>query len=537
MSTSEHVPTDPEREEWDVIVVGTGMGGGTVGYELARRGRRVLFLEKGRLLHGDAKSADEPDPAVDPEADARMRTGRWPLPLQGRTSFGEVEFFAPLGCGSAGTTGLYGAQLERFRPADFRPRASFPDVRDTSLPEEWPVCHDEMIPYYQRAEALYRVCGTPDPLHSDPEAPLREPPPLSPRDQVLRDSFRELGLHPYRSHVGFEYVDNCYECDDICLRGCKSDAGGLCVVPALTKHDASILPNCEVLGLLADGSRVSGVRASWNQREVTLTAKAVALAAGAYMTPVLLLNSQSPSFPDGLANRSGLVGRNLMLHTSDFITIDPREWHSADGPKKTLALNDFYFDGGQKLGTLQSVGLPLEPPFILAYLRYAEERDPQWWRRFTRPFVPRVAHVAARLFRSASLWATIVEDLPYPENRIVPDPRARNGMRFEYRYTEELLERNRHFRRRIAEVLSPRLRARVVTWGRNNINYGHVCGTCRFGESPETSVLDRNNRAHDLDNLYVVDASFFPSSGGINPSLTIAANALRVGEIMHGQLP
>ena len=537
MRDSDNIPADPEREDWDVIVVGTGMGGGTVGYELARLGRRVLFLEKGRLLHGGAAGADEPDPALAPEADARMRAGRWPLPLQGRTSFGEVEFFLPLGCGSAGTTGLYGAQLERFRPADFRPRANFPDVRDANLPEEWPVSHEEMVPYYRRAEALYRVCGTQDPLDSDPEAPLRRPPALSARDQAMYDSFRELGLHPYRSHVGFAYVENCSECADICPRGCKSDAGDLCVLPAMRKHGAAILPGCEVVGLVAEGPRVTRVRARWNDREVTLSAQAVVLAAGAYMTPLLLLNSRSPAWPDGLANRTGLVGRNLMLHTSDFLTIDPREWHSAEGPKKTLALNDFYFDGGRKLGTLQSVGLALEPPDILDYLGYAAERDPQWWRKLAHPFLSSAAHVASRVFRSASLFATIVEDLPYSENRIVPDPHARNGMRFEYRYTPDLHERNRRFRKRVAEVLSPRHRVRIVTWGRNNINYGHVSGTCRFGDSPETSVLDRTNRAHDLDNLYVVDASFFPSSGGTNPSLTIGANALRVGEAIHGQLP
>lgn len=537
MRTSDQIPANPEREQWDVIVIGTGMGGGTIGYELARLGRRVLFLEKGRLLHGGPEGADEPDPSVDPEADARLRTGRWPVPLQGRTSFGEVEFFAPLGSGSAGTTGLFGAQLERFRPIDFQPRANFPDVTEANLPESWPISHGEMAPYYRRAETLLRVCGTPDPLDADSEASLREPPPLSDRDEALNHSFRELGLHPYRSHVGFEYVENCYECSDICPRGCKSDAGDRFLVPALTRHDASILPRCEVLGLLADGRRVTGVRARWNDRELTVSAKTVVLAAGAYMTPVLLLNSRSPDWPDGLANRSGFVGRNLMLHTSDFVTIDPRKWHSAEGPKKTIALNDFYVDQGQKLGTLQSVGLPLEPLFILAYLGYAAERDPQWWRKLAARFLPPVAGIATKLFRSASLFATIVEDLPYSENRVLPDPHVRGGMRFEYRYTAELMERNIRFRKRLAEVLSPKLRVRVVTWGRNNINYGHVCGTCRFGEDPETSVLDGTNRAHDLDNLYVVDASFFPSSGGINPSLTIAANALRVGEIVHAQLP
>jgi len=118
----------------------------------------------------------------------------------------------------------------------------------------------------------------------------------------------------------------------------------------------------------------------------------------------------------------------------------------------------------------------------------------------------------------------------------VVDQTANNGRRFQYTYSRDLHERNRYFRGRLAQVLSPRHKVRIVTGGRNNLNYGHACGTCRFGQRPETSVLDRTNRAHDLDNLYVVDASFFPSSGGINPSLTIAANALRVGGIIHDAL-
>jgi choline dehydrogenase-like flavoprotein len=134
------------------------------------------------------------------------------------------------------------------------------------------------------------------------------------------------------------------------------------------------------------------------------------------------------------------------------------------------------------------------------------------------------------------MFVTIVEDLPYEDNRVYPDSTSVNGMRFTYRYPRELSKRSKRFRARLAATLSPRHRLTVVTGGRNNLNYGHVCGTCRFGDDPETSVLDGNNRAHDLDNLYVTDASFFPSSGGTNPSLTVAANALRVGNIIDQRL-
>jgi len=132
------------------------------------------------------------------------------------------------------------------------------------------------------------------------------------------------------------------------------------------------------------------------------------------------------------------------------------------------------------------------------------------------------------------VFCPIVEDLPYPANRVIPDPHARSGVRFEYHYPEELRERNLLLRRKLAQRIGRRRMA--VLSGENNLNFGHACGTCRFGDDPSQSVLDRNNRAHDFENLYVVDASFFPSSGGTNPSLTIAANALRVADALHERL-
>lgn len=536
MRTSERIPADPARDEWDVIVVGCGMGGGTLGYELARRGRRVLFIEKGHLIHDNPEATDTPEPGQDVELDARLRTARWPLRLKGSTTFGDVEFYAPLGCSTAGSTGLYGAQLERFRPSDFQPRAAYPGVRDSSVPEAWPVSYEEMLPFYRRAEQLFRVCGTQDPLHPDPEAELRTPPALGAREESLRAALERAGLHPYRSHVGFQYLEDCKECPEFCPRGCKSDVGTICVVPALLEHGASVLPRAEVTAIEMEGRRATGVLARHRGRDLKLRAKAVVIAASAYMTPVLLMKSRSSAWPDGLANGSGQLGRNLMLHATDFLAVDPGVFHPTGGPRKALSMTDFYDDNGDKLGVLQSSGIPLDAPFIEAYLRYVEERDPQWWREHARPLLPQVAEIASRAFRCASVMATIIEDLPYPDNRIILDAGAPNGMRFHYRYPEELMERSARFRKRVAQVLGPELGVFNVTAAGNNINYGHVCGTCRFGDDASSSVLDRNNRVHELDNLYVVDASFFPSSGAINPSLTIAANALRVGGVLDSQL-
>ncbi len=526
------------------------MGGAVTGYQLAKLGRRVLFVEKGILLHEEFHAREDgsakPD-ITDESPEARLKRGWWPLRLQGETSFGEIDFFAPLGCGSGGSTSLYAAGLERLFPADFRPGANFPEVKDSTLPERWPISYEDLRPYYTEAEELFRVRGTQDPLGQQGGV-LREPPHLSPRDKHLFDSFSQLGLHPYRIHVGFEFVAGCAECaGGLCPRGCKNDAGRICLLPALERYGASILPECEVLKLESGKLEVRKILCRRHGEEISIRAKMVVLAAGAFMTPVLLLNSKSEEWPEGLANRSGMVGRNLMFHASDYIAVNPTRSLSDIGPQKSMAFNDFYHSEGEKLGTFQTAGAAVTPGQIMQYMRDVAERDPTWWkklaspkpvwwRKLSSPVIRLVALTAYYLFnfKHAAIWASIIEDLPYYDNRVFPDPQARNGMRFEYRHTDELKTRVMSFRRRLAKALGPH--RMIVLSSENNINYGHVCGTCRFGDNPETSVLDKNNRAHDVSNLYVVDASFFPSSGGANPSLTIAANALRVAEVIHKQL-
>jgi choline dehydrogenase-like flavoprotein len=309
----------------------------------------------------------------------------------------------------------------------------------------------------------------------------------------------------------------------------------VCLLPAVESFGAKVLTECEVLSLEADQTTVRRIRCRWNGRELCVAARVVIVAAGALMTPILLLNSRNEHWPNGLANGSGFVGRNLMVHSGDMIAVrvDPRG--STVGPAKALSLNDLYLRDGRKLGNLQSVGIPVSTGAALAHLRSIVDRSPGWWTKLATPLLLRVAaRIGALYFRNAIVFGSIVEDLPYYENRVLPDPAARNGMRFVYRYPRELWERNELFRRRLVEILGSR---RVVCLTReNNLNFGHPCGTCRFGDDPATSVLDRNNRAHEVENLYAVDASFFPSSGGTNPSLTIAANALRVAEAIDRQL-
>jgi choline dehydrogenase-like flavoprotein len=433
-----------------------------------------------------------------------------------------------MGTGTGGSTNLYAAQLERMYPEDFEPKKNYPDDTQSSLPERWPIPYEEIVPYYRAAEKLFGVSGTPDPLNPDPDISLIPPPPLSDRDQDIFDSFEELGLHPYRAHAGFRHFDGCSECGArLCPLGCKRDAGTVALLPALESHGAKLLTDCEVVRFEALADCIETVHCRIDGQDHKLRARIVVLAAGAYLSPKLLLDSQSRDWPEGLANRSGAVGRNLMLHATDFFTIRPRRPLSDEGPLKAISVNDFYIHNGVKLGTFQSMGIAVTPGTILFYLRRRALLGGRLRRTLMKPFLRLITAVAGSYYRGATLFASNVEDLPYWNNRITSD--GGDGMRFEYSYPKELVERTRMMRTLIKSTLGKRHNTRVVS-DKFNLNWGHVCGTCRFGSDPTSSVLDHNCRAHDVANLYVTDASFFPSSAGINPSLTIAANALRVAD-------
>jgi len=525
-------------QSWDVVVVGTGIGGSTLGFAVAQKGLKVLFLEKGLFLFGEHNRGtgemltESHDPAE------RLRRGWWPLQIHGKTSYADgLKMYAPLGCGTGGSSSVYAAQMERMLPSDFEPKKHHARVSDSSVPDTWPFSYQDLVPYYRQAEQIYAVCGTPDPLNPDPEGKLASPPPMSERDAHIFDSLKSLGLHPYRAHVGCRYLPSCSGCAvRLCPRDCKTDAGRVCMLPAIEQHGAAVLAEAEVQRLVASGDRVTAVKIKHRGVEAEIKGRVIVVAAGALMTPVLLLRSTSDEWPTGLANKRDLVGRNLMMHTSDFIAVRPSKMFDPTGPAKAISVNDLYVRGGRKLGALQSVGMPVTPGSIDAFLRGKAQKDPSLLLNVGGAFGRKVAsRIGAALFQQANIFASVVEDLPYHHNRVVLDDQVPNGMRFEYTYPAELKERNELFRSELERWLSPKLRTLVLN-GDNNLNYGHVSGTVRSGTDPTKSVVDADNRAHDVENLYVADASSFPASGGINPSLTIAANSLRVAAALVKRL-
>ena len=536
---------DVTRIEWDAIVIGTGMGGATLGHALAKRGQRVLFCERGtnHLANSQSLRGSYPEQLEDHDgavlgpsaAGLLVNTGRfhdWVIDESGARPKRFVPF---VGSGTGGSSALYGMALERFAEVDFAPLANHPDATDTSLVDAWPIRFDDFCAYYAEAEALYRVRGTADPLNTATHRPryAQPPPPLTTAAAELFECLASGGLHPYPLPMACEYLPGCQCCQGfLCPRDCKNDSANICLAPAVRELGATLLDRCEVSRIEADRTRVKGVVCQWRGSTVTLRGKRVILAAGALQTPNLLLRSRSATWPDGLANGSGMVGRHLMRHCIDLYLVEPSPtvYRTAFNNRlKEFAFNDFYRHGDMKLGSVQSFGR-LPPAEMLFGSLVQDRRDGAlpWLagvlartRPLLQPFLQRMVD------RSITL-ATTMEDLPYADNRVLPAEGESPGtVRLSYRLRAHDRHRIEGFRNLMRGALEGR-RWRRLEQAENNQRIAHACGTCRFGHAPATSVLDASNRCHELENLYVVDSSFFPSSGGTNPSLTIAANALRV---------
>ena len=535
------------ESQWDAVIVGTGIGGATLGYALARAGRRVLFCERGdRRAPAVSLAGEYPESHAD-FALATSEGQREALSLAGRYSHfitdcsatRRRQFIPFMGSGLGGSSALYGMAMERLFPIDFVPGSQYPNAPDASLPAAWPISYEELAPYYTAAEQLYRVCGAGDPLRASvPRDHLRPPPQLSPVGTRLEDFLSKQALHPYRVPMACEFVPGCQCCQGyLCPNDCKCDSGRICVQPAIANHAARLLDRCDVLWLEATSRRVTGVVCEWRGKRHTLRGKVIVLAAGALESAAILLRSASSTWPHGLANESGLVGRNLMRHFNDLYAVFlPGMPRGFDNRRKEIAFNDFYQLQDQKLGSVQSFGrLPPAPMLADSMHRDLRQSAMSWTSPLFELLKPALGAILRRVVDKSVVLATIIEDLPYSDNRVEllrdSAESSAGSLAIKYRIHPYDVARIKALRALMAGVLRPH-RYLLIKQAENNQMLAHACGTCRFGSDPRTSVLNSSNRAHGVDNLYVVDSSFFPSSGGTNPSLTIAANALRVCDKM-----
>jgi choline dehydrogenase-like flavoprotein len=502
---------------YDVIIIGSGAGGGTLAYRLAPSGQRILIIERGSYVPREKSNWDSR--AVNVEA--RYQTREVWRDKDGGALHPHTNYNV------GGNTKFYGAALFRLRERDFGELAH---AGGTS--PGWPISYADLEAYYTQAEHLYRVHGErgSDPTEPWASAPYRFPAVShEPRIAKLDEDLRRIGWKPFRVPLGVMLDESdsrksrcirCGTCDGFpCLVSAKSDAQVICVDPALEYPNVTLLTDARVTRLETSpsGREISGVLVDRGGQHERYTGDIVVSSCGAINTAALLLRSASDRHPHGLANRSGVVGRHYMGHINSVLlaiskTPNPTVF------QKTLAVNDFYF-GDEEF------------PFPMGHISFVGKLDAIALSAGAPPFVPGMTlDVMAR--HSLDFWLTS-EDLPDPENRVELD---RDG-NIVLRYTPNNGDGHARLIKRLEHALQhldmhPHLVPRNVFVG-NRIplaGVAHQNGTVRFGRDPLTSALDVNCKAHDVDNLYVVDGSFFPSSGAVNPALTIMANALRVGD-------
>lgn len=512
-------------ERFDVVIIGSGAGGGTLAWKLAPSGKRILLLERGEFVPRE-KANWEPR-AVNVEG--RYQTKEQWLDGQGRDLHPHTNYWV------GGNTKFYGAALFRLRERDFG------ELRHHGgLSPAWPISYSDLEPYYTAAERLYRVRGARaangkgDPTEPWASAPYDHPPVShEPRIARLADDLERRGLRPFHVPLGVQLVERdgagrdaaspcirCETCDGFpCLVHAKSDAETICVRPALEHPNLTLRTGARVerLETSASGRAVTRVHCVREGRPETYEADVVVVSCGAINSAALLLRSANERHPNGLANGSDVVGRHYMGHINSVLmalSLEPNPTVF----QKTLGLNDFYFGSDE-----------WEHP--MGHISFVGKLDAVTLSAGAPPFAPGWT-LEAMAKHSLDFWLTS-EDLPDPENRVTVNRDGRIVL--SYRPNNE--EGHRRLVAKLKGLMNAigchdQLISRNLFVGQRIPLAGvaHQNGTIRFGSDPERSALDPNCKAWELDNLYVVDGSFFPSSAAVNPALTIMANALRVGD-------
>jgi choline dehydrogenase-like flavoprotein len=508
-------------KRFDVIIVGSGAGGGTLARCLAPSAKNILVLERGDWLKREADNWD---------AGAVFQHNRYISPdtwygRNGRPFQPQVHYFV------GGATKLFGAALYRLRQRDFSEVRHYDGVSPA-----WPISYEEFEPYYARAEEMYHVHGLRGRDPTEPPASGPYPcPPVSdePRIAQLREDLVAAGYHPFpapcaimldETNMPYSACIRCKTCDGFpCLVHAKSDAEVVAVRPALKFPNVTLMRNAKAVKLQTNpaGTAVTEVVTEVEGKQDVFRGDIVVVSCGALNTAKLLLMSANDRHPNGLANGSGQVGRNYMFHNSQAvlaISLEPNPTIF----QKTLALNDFYF--GMKgfeypMGNIQMLGKSSGP-------MYRGEK-PLETALFPTGLLDDLASHAV------DFWLT-TEDLPSSENRVTVDRSGRVTLSYtpnNQAPTRRLYDQLKSMLGRLGlhpDHLIPRnvyMKTEIPIAG-----CAHQAGTCRFGNDANSSVLDPNCKAHELDNLYVVDTSFFVSIGAVNPSLTAIANAIRVSD-------
>lgn len=505
------------KQHYDIVIIGSGAGGGTLAHALSKTGKKILVIERGDYLRREKANWE----AKAVFLENRYHTKEKWYDREGKAFTPGMNYYV------GGNTKVYGAALLRLREEDFKEIKHYGGVSPA-----WPLGYDVFQPYYLQAEKLYSVHGNRGEDSSEPKEKESYPFPAishEPYIQNMHDKLKKLGYHPFHLPLGLHLNEKnrenskCIRCDTCdgfpCLVDAKSDAHVTCIRPALESGNVTLLTNAKAVKLTPNnsGTSIKEVEILYNGKVEIITADLFVSSCGAINSAALFLRSKHEKHPNGLANAHDLVGRHYMFHINSVLvalstTPNPTTY------EKTMALNDFYFkseDSPLPLGHIQLLGNVKEEMLAADAPKYA----------------PHFAldHIAKH---SVGWWLTS-EDLPTLNNRICLNKDG--DIVVDYTLNNE--EAHTRLIKKFKEIMHKIDPAHHIfpntIYLSQQIPLGgcaHQAGTLRFGKDPQTSVLDLNCKAHGIDNLYVVDASFFPSIGAVNPSLTVIANALRVAD-------
>jgi choline dehydrogenase-like flavoprotein len=510
---------------YDVVIIGSGAGGATLAQRLAPTGKSILILERGQHLPREAENWSPKAVFIE----HRYRTQDHWFDKNGHPFTPNTYYWV------GGNTTFYGAALLRLRKGDFEETQHAGGVSPA-----WPIRLADLAPYYDEAEKLWQVHGQrgEDPTENGDEPPYAYPAiQHDPGVALLKTHWENQGWKPFSMPLGVKLdqqhpvTSTCIKCKTCggypCLLRAKCDARTLAIEPILDLPNVTLLTGRKVMRLETDGvgRQVTDVVCETEQGEERWSGDIVVLAAGAANTAAVLLQSANGAHPNGLANGSDQVGRNYMFHTLTAMVSLTAQHADVTFPK-TLAVTDFYWRdprGGfdKPMGHIQ----------LLEYMsgQTLEGEVSDW----LPPALVPVGLANAAAHRMLSMLV-ISEDLPSPDNRVRVTPDGRIHLD----YTHNNLEGHERLVKALKDSLDGFVdSAHPISQHHYQFDsllplYGtaHQLGTVRFGDDPKSSVLDPWCKAHELDNLYVVDTSFFVSAASVNPTLTTVANALRVGD-------
>ncbi len=523
----------------DVLIIGAGASGAAVAWSLAETRMRIMCIEQGDWMQPDEYPSTGRDWEARSQTDfassPNIRKRAADYPVNDDDSPIAVLNFNAVG----GSTIIYAAHFPRFHPSDFSVHSL------DGVAADWPISYDDLDPFFAMNDRNIGVAG----LAGDPAYPPHEPPlphvPLGKSGEKMARALNDLGWHWWPSdsaivtqdYEGREKCANLGPCGTGCAKGAKSSAD-VSYWPVAQRMRVELKTRCRVREVTVDENDMATGVVYYDENGVERhqRAEVVIMACNGVGTPRLLLNSTSAAFPHGLANRSGLVGKNLMLHPWGRVQgIFDEPLDSNLGPQGCCLWSQEFYETDPSRDFVRGYNLQIVrgPGPINTALQGLATGDIPWGAHHHDAF--------ARHFGHAVSVGVCCEDLPEAHNTVTLDSELADSHgipapKITYRLSENSERMLAHGLARGAELMKAAGAHTIYEDGPLRLAGWHLLGTARMGADPETSVVNEWGRSHDVRNLFIVDGSVFVTSGGVNPTTTIQAVALYIADQMKQRL-